>query len=605
MSPSFADLGVPPNIASNLAARGIDAPFPIQAATLPDALAGRDICGRAPTGSGKTIAFGIPMVHRVTKAAPRRPRGLVLVPTRELASQVCEELNILARPKGPWVEAFYGGVGFDKQLRALNKGVDIAVCCPGRLADLINQGKLSLNDVEFVVIDEADRMADMGFLPEVKRILDQCREDRQTLLFSATLDGDVDVLIKKYQRNPARHEYEADQADISRAEHLFWSVERTDRLQTAASIIDRMGPTVVFCRTKRGADRIAKQLETSGVRAAAIHGDRSQSQRERALESFHRGKVAALVATDVAARGIHVDGVECVIHFDPPGDAKDYVHRSGRTARAGNNGIVVSLVPAELRKAVGDLQKDLGYEKGLTRKDLTELDELASRPAPAPSSRKPSSSSRPTGTTRPEPRPVRAAGATRPDRSTRRDHEAPARVQAAPATDRSDDFTDSFADDLATVGPRPADAGPGRSSARPDGREPLADGQKRPSGAARRKAKRLNAIEAVRLERTRDEDDLQDGRSSREPNPRTERKSRGPESWGPGAAKAGGAKGSGGRGGSGSAKSHAKTTGKPAAKAGGRAPAPKRSQGSRPGGETRSPAGRTGGGRARSGGSSR
>jgi superfamily II DNA/RNA helicase len=323
VSPTFADLGVPPSIASNLAARGIEAPFPIQAATIPDALAGRDICGRAPTGSGKTIAFGIPLVNGVGKASPKRPRGLVLVPTRELASQVCDELNILAKPKGPWVEAFYGGVGFDNQLRALNKGVDIAVACPGRLADLINQRRMSLEDVEFVVIDEADRMADMGFLPEVKRILDQCRDDRQTLLFSATLDGDVDVLIKKYQKDPLRHEFHADEEDISRSEHLFWHVERSDRLKTAAAIVSRMGPTVVFCRTKRGADRIAKQLDDSGVRSAAIHGDRSQSQRERALDLFHRGRVQALVATDVAARGIHVDGVECVIHFDPPADVKD------------------------------------------------------------------------------------------------------------------------------------------------------------------------------------------------------------------------------------------------------------------------------------------
>ena len=570
MSPSFADLGVPPNIASNLAARGIDTPFPIQAATLPDSLAGRDICGRAPTGSGKTIAFGIPMVDRVTKAAPRRPRGLVLVPTRELASQVCDELNILARPKGPWVEAFYGGVGFDKQLRALNKGVDIAVCCPGRLADLINQGKLSLGDVEFVVIDEADRMADMGFLPEVKRILDQCKSDRQTLLFSATLDGDVDVLIKKYQRDPARHEYHADDEDISRAEHLFWSVERPDRLQTAASIIDRMGPTVVFCRTKRGADRIAKQLESAGVRAAAIHGDRSQAQRERALESFHRGKVAALVATDVAARGIHVDGVECVIHFDPPGDAKDYVHRSGRTARAGNNGLVVSLVPAELRKAVYDLQKDLGYEKHLDPKDLRVLDEIASRPVPSgASATRATAPSRPervgdhTGRSRstasPSTRPdARAPRRSRPERERHDRGRSPARGVAP--SERVDDVTDTVANDVAAAGPRPS-TGSGRDAKRSDGRAPLADGQKRPSGAARRKAKRLNQIEETRLERIREDDDLQDGRSSREPNKRSTRSTRTPAGAGrgPGRGKPAGAKGTS------------------SSKSGGRPPAAKRS----------------------------
>ncbi len=575
MSLSFADLGVPPTIASNLAARGIDAPFPIQAATLPDSLAGRDICGRAPTGSGKTIAFGIPMVHLVSKAAPRRPRGLVLVPTRELASQVCEELNILARPKGPWVEAFYGGVGFDKQLRALNKGVDIAVCCPGRLADLINQRKLSLEDVEFVVIDEADRMADMGFLPEVKRILDQCRDDRQTLLFSATLDGDVDVLIKKYQRDPARHEYVADDEDDSRAEHLFWHVERPDRLQTAASIIDRMGQTVVFCRTKRGADRIAKQLDSAGVRAAAIHGDRSQSQRERALESFHRGRVAALVATDVAARGIHVDGVECVIHFDPPGDAKDYVHRSGRTARAGANGIVVSLVPAELRKAVQDLQKDLGYEKGLDAKDLRLLDELASRPAPS------SAPARSGGSARPAPT-VRSAGedaARRNGRpsggSARRDdrREPASNSDRAPSSGstRPPSSTRPSASRPAASGHDAAAGGASRS-----GREPLADGQKRPSGAARRKAKRLNAIEAVRLDRLREDDDLHDGRSSREPNRRSTR------TGGPKAFTADGSSGPTTTGGRGRPSSTGSST---SSKPSGRKPAPKRS-GSRPSGST-------------------
>jgi superfamily II DNA/RNA helicase len=429
--PSFADLGIPSKMAQALAARGLTSPFPIQAATIPEALDGRDICGRAPTGSGKTIAFGIPLVLGIGKAQPRKPRGLVLVPTRELAAQVSKELQLLAKPKGPWVESFYGGVGFDRQVSALRRGVDIAVACPGRLADLVNQRQVDLGDVDFVVIDEADRMADMGFLPEVRRLLDQCSTKRQTLLFSATLDGDVDVLIKNYQHNPARHEFFQDNEGGEKSTHLFWAVDRTDKLRVTADVIRRLGPTVVFCRTKRGADRVARQLESAGVRAAAIHGNRSQGQRDRALQSFHRGQVEALVATDVAARGIHVDDVACVIHFDPPEDDKTYVHRSGRTARAGAEGVVVSLVPNELKRDVAKIQRDLGRPSGLTKVDLGAL-----------------------GT----------PGA------------------AAPTTDRpklhaveTDDRVPAYRAKVA----------------RPD-REPLPAGKRRPSGAARRKAKRQN-----------------------------------------------------------------------------------------------------------------
>jgi superfamily II DNA/RNA helicase len=365
MDPTFASLGLPERMVTNLARRGITEPFPIQAATLPDALAGRDVCGRAPTGSGKTLAFGIPLVLTTERARPRRPRALVLVPTRELAAQVTHELQLLSKPKGPWVEAFYGGIGFQKQLAGLKRGVDIAVACPGRLADLIAQEQCSLRDVTQVVIDEADRMADMGFLPEVKRLLDQCAPERQTLLFSATLDGDVDVLIRRYQHDPARHEHVVDE-DPDLVTHAFWSVPRTERLATAAKIVADHGSTVVFCRTKRGADRVARQLESAGVSAAAIHGDRSQAQRERALRSFHEGRVAALVATDVAARGIHVDGVACVVHFDLPDDPKDYVHRSGRTARAGATGVVITLVTDERRADATRLQRALGYPVELT-----------------------------------------------------------------------------------------------------------------------------------------------------------------------------------------------------------------------------------------------
>ena len=412
MSTTFADLGVPAPIVSLLSEQGIETAFPIQAMTLPDALAGRDLCGKAPTGSGKTIAFGIPMVANVGQAEPRRPKGLVLVPTRELASQVRDELALLAGPRGRFIEAFYGGNGFGKQLNALRRGVDIAVACPGRLMDLLNRGDLKLDAVEFVVIDEADRMADMGFLPEVRKILDLTPKDRQTLLFSATLDGDIDVLVRHYQNKPARHELAADPADGARVTHFFWNVARDQRVALCAKVISSAGPTIVFCRTKRGADRVARQLEQSGLRAAAIHGDRSQSQRERALESFHRGHIDALVATDVAARGIHVDGVSAVIHLDPPADEKDYVHRSGRTGRAGAEGVVVTFVAPELRKDVTRMQRILKMPQGITSPDADGLPVLE-RPvrktrAVAPRHEESTRSARPGG-----PRTSRRTGAPR------------------------------------------------------------------------------------------------------------------------------------------------------------------------------------------------
>jgi len=372
VSSTFFALGVPAPIADRLAMRGIAEPFPIQAATLPDALAGRDVCGKAPTGSGKTIAFGIPLIARVRRAEPKRPRGLVLVPTRELAAQVATELRELGGRKGPSVLPVYGGVGFGPQISALRKGVDIVVACPGRLADLVAQGHVRLDAVELVVLDEADRMADMGFLPEVKRLLDTVRDDRQTLLFSATLDGDVDVLVKRYQRSPVRHELAAAEDDTPNR-HVFWKLDRSERVSVLADVLNAEWPAVVFCRTKHGADRLAKQLGKAGVSAAAIHGDRSQSQRERALASFASGKVQALVATDVAARGIHVDDVAAVVHYDPPGSTKDYVHRSGRTGRAGATGLVVSLVDKEQQPAAADLIGKLGFEPTLHWPDLEAL----------------------------------------------------------------------------------------------------------------------------------------------------------------------------------------------------------------------------------------
>jgi superfamily II DNA/RNA helicase len=388
--PSFADLGVPADIVSALADRSILTPFPIQAATVVDAMAGRDVCGKAPTGSGKTLAFGIGAIARLDgkPARPKHPRVLVLTPTRELCAQVASELQSLATARKLKVETFYGGVGYGPQLKALARGVDVAVACPGRLGDLIERGSIQLDAIEIVVIDEADRMADMGFLPEVRRLLDRTPSNRQTVLFSATLDGDIDVLVKRYQKNPVRHELEAEE-DASEAVHLFWKVAAGDRVETTASIAAASGPTIVFCRTKHSTDRIARQLDQRGIRSAAIHGDRSQKQRERALESFVRGSVDALVATDVAARGIHVDGVNAVVHFDPPTDSKDYVHRSGRTARAGADGVVVSFVTPDKTGAVKKIQRDLGVTSPFTAPDLGQISEVlgappARRPPPEP-----------------------------------------------------------------------------------------------------------------------------------------------------------------------------------------------------------------------------
>ena len=375
LQPSFASLGVPVDIVAALDRKSITEPFPIQSMTIPDALAGRDVCGKAPTGSGKTLAFGIGAVARLSgrPARPKHPRVLVLTPTRELAAQVAAELQVLATPRNLRVDSFYGGVGYGPQLKALSRGVDVAVACPGRLGDLIERGSIKLDAVEIVVIDEADRMADMGFLPDVKRLLDLTPSDRQTLLFSATLDGDIDVLVRRYQHDPARHELEVDEDDINAAVHLFWKVASGDRIDRTADVIAAAGPTIVFSRTKHGTDRIARQLEQRGVRAAAIHGDRSQKQREKALDLFVRGSVDTLVATDVAARGIHVDGVNAVIHFDPPADAKDYVHRSGRTARAGATGVVVSFVTPDKAAAVKSLQRHLDVPMGTTVPDMSSI----------------------------------------------------------------------------------------------------------------------------------------------------------------------------------------------------------------------------------------
>ena len=358
----FADLGVDQDLVDVLTERGITAPFEIQALTIPDGLASRDVCGRAKTGSGKTLAFGIPLVQLLPKARPGRPTGLALVPTRELAVQVARELEPLAAKRGIRTLAVYGGAPIEKQISALARGVEFVVATPGRMIDLIDRGELSVADVERVVIDEADRMADMGFMPQVEWILRRVDRNHQTLLFSATLDGMVGGLIKRYQNDPVMHEIAGREATVAEMEHRFLAVHEMDRVRVAVAIINSSNRTLVFSRTKWGADKLTGKLIDEGVKAAAIHGNLRQSQREKALADFSNGRIQALVATDVAARGIHVDDVDVVIHYDPPSDAKAYLHRSGRTARAGESGVVVSLILWNEELEVRKLLRRLGMK---------------------------------------------------------------------------------------------------------------------------------------------------------------------------------------------------------------------------------------------------
>ncbi len=359
MSKSFAQLGLAAPLVDALAQNNITEPFPIQAEAIPAALEGRDIQGKAPTGSGKTLAFGLPILQTVSRARGARPRALILAPTRELASQIETSLRPVAKAAGRSVYAIYGGVGYGPQRNALRKGVDILVATPGRLEDLLEQRSLDLTSVEVVVIDEADRMADMGFLPAVRRILDQTPEDTRMMLFSATLDGDIAVLSREYQHDPVRIEAPGFEERESEATHHFWKVKHEERVTHTADVIRATGKCIVFTRTRHGADRLAKQLAREGVTAVAMHGGRSQAQRERALRDFSNGRAQALIATDVAARGIHVDRVATVVHFDVAGDHKDYQHRSGRTARAGAGGTVITLLTGGQERGIRQMQRDL------------------------------------------------------------------------------------------------------------------------------------------------------------------------------------------------------------------------------------------------------
>jgi superfamily II DNA/RNA helicase len=384
------------------------APFAIQTRTLPDALAGKDVLGRAQTGSGKTLGFGLPLLARLAETsgqrAERSPRGLVLVPTRELARQVADVLAPLARSIGVRLTTVYGGAPMGRQIDALRNGVDLVIATPGRLLDLMDRGAARLDRVSIAVLDEADHMADLGFLPDVSKILDETQPDGQRMLFSATLDRGVDTLVSRYLTDPAIHAVASAQSPVELADHKVFVMPASDKVTIAAQIAARPARTLFFVRTKHGADRLARQLSMAGAPAAAIHGNLNQNQRQRALAGFTAGHPRVLVATDVAARGIHVDDVDLVVHFDPPNDSKDYLHRSGRTARAGASGTVLALVdPGQVR-----LLANLHSEAGVTpishrvQADHEAVVELAA-----------------SGTPVPPPAPVSASRPPRSDRSGR------------------------------------------------------------------------------------------------------------------------------------------------------------------------------------------
>jgi superfamily II DNA/RNA helicase/cold shock CspA family protein len=369
MSMSFADLGVPSNLVERLRARGITEAFPIQEAALPDALAGRDVVGKAATGSGKTLAFGLPLMARLTKARPRKPVALILVPTRELAAQVQKEIAQLTDDRGRRVICIYGGTSYNVARKALNFGVDVVVACPGRLEDMLEQGALDLSSIETVVVDEADRMADMGFLPCVRRIVGATPNNRHVMLFSATMGPDVKSLVTEFTNDAIVHDVVGEEAP-SDVDHYFWRVPRDQRPQITADIVEEYERAIVFTRTKHGADRLARQLEERGITAVPLHGDRTQAQRERALRSVKNGQIRVLVATDVAARGIHIELLPVVIHYDPPAQAIDYLHRSGRTGRAGATGAVISLVGEDVIGQVKRMQKALGLNASIEPREV-------------------------------------------------------------------------------------------------------------------------------------------------------------------------------------------------------------------------------------------
>ncbi|MER8042461.1 DEAD/DEAH box helicase, partial [Streptomyces sp. NPDC094032] len=361
---TFGDLGLPEGVVRKLAQNGVTTPFPIQAATIPDALAGKDILGRGRTGSGKTLSFGLPLLATLAegRTEKKKPRGVILTPTRELAMQVADALQPYGDVLGLKMKVVCGGTSMGNQIYALERGVDILVATPGRLRDIINRGACSLEQVKVAVLDEADQMADLGFLPEVTELLDQVPAGGQRLLFSATLENEIDTLVKRYLVNPITHEVDPSAGAVTTMTHHVLVVKPKDKAPVTAAIAARKGRTIIFVRTQLGADRIAEQLRDAGVKADALHGGMTQGARTRTLADFKDGYVNALVATDVAARGIHVDGIDLVLNVDPAGDHKDYLHRSGRTARAGRSGVVVSLALPHQRRQIFRLMEDAGVD---------------------------------------------------------------------------------------------------------------------------------------------------------------------------------------------------------------------------------------------------
>jgi len=482
--PSFAQLGLPQLLVTALERKGISHPFAIQTSALPDALAGRDVLGKAATGSGKTLAFGLPLLARLgadVQHGRRAPRGLILVPTRELAQQVHDNLAPLGQSNGVQLAAVYGGASMYRQIQQLRRGVDVLIATPGRLQDLINQGETTLSEVVVSVIDEADFMSDLGFLPVVKELLDQTKRDGQRLLFSATLDGEVDSLVRRYLKDPARHEVLKAADTGPQAEHLAYSVSFPDKLKVTEAMAARPGRIIIFVRTQHGADRLADNLQQVGIQAEAIHGGLPQSARRRALEAFTDARSPVLVATDVAARGIHVDDVSLVLHYDPPADHKTYLHRSGRTARAGAAGVVVSLL----------LPDQVGQSKRRFRQAKVDPQVTRIRPGDAPIA------DLVAGGTFVEPivRPVRESRRPAGSSSGRRPSgERPGGFRGGPrrpSGDRDRSYGDrpqgerSYGDRDRTPGDRPAGDRDRSYGARPQGERSYGD-RDRPAGGDRR-----------------------------------------------------------------------------------------------------------------------
>jgi superfamily II DNA/RNA helicase len=385
---SFRDLGVTAKLLAVLAKRGITTAFPIQTATLPDALAGRDVLGRGRTGSGKTLAFAIPTISVLDRSGLRRtarhPRALVLVPTRELANQVADTFAPLAAALGQRITTVYGGVGQGGQVAALRGGIDVLIACPGRLEDLLDQGHVRLEAVEVTVLDEADHMADLGFLPAVRRLLDRTPAGTQRLLFSATLDAAVDVLVRRYLTDPVVHSVDPPVAPVSTMAHHVFTVEHADKASVIRELASGQRRSLLFTRTKHGAKKLAKQLTAAGLPAVELHGNLSQNARARNLAAFSEGSARVLVATDIAARGIHVDEIGLVVHVDPPAEYKGYLHRSGRTARAGAEGIVVTLSTPDQSGEMRTLTRQAGIRPVTTRvrPGAEQITALTGPPAP-------------------------------------------------------------------------------------------------------------------------------------------------------------------------------------------------------------------------------